>query len=108
MKKYYALGNYSKESFGGFVQNPDQDRKAVAEKLMSSIGSKLLSFDFLRGEYDFIASAEANSFEEIAGLKMALQATGAGNLIILESIDMNQIAKNAAKAIGNYTPPAKT
>ena len=39
---------------------------------------------------------------------MALQATGAGNLIILESIDMNQIAKNAAKAIGNYTPPAKT
>ena len=30
MKKYYALGNYSKESFGGFVQNPDQDRKAVA------------------------------------------------------------------------------
>lgn len=108
MKKYYALGNYSKESFGGFVQNPDQDRKAVAEKLMSSIGSKLLSFDFLRGEYDFIASAEANSFEEIAGLKMALQATGAGNLIILETIDMNQIAKNAAKAIGNYTPPAKT
>ena len=108
MKKYYALGNYSKESFGGFVQNPDQDRKAVAEKLMSSIGSKLLSFDFLRGEYDFIASAEANSFEEIAGLKMALQATGAGNLIILESIDMNQIAKNPAKAIGNYTPPAKT
>ena len=55
-----------------------------------------------------IASAEANSFEEIAGLKMALQATGAGNLIILETIDMNQIAKNAAKAIGNYTPPAKT
>ena len=80
----------------------------VAEKLMSSIGSKLLSFDFLRGEYDFIASAEANSFEEIAGLKMALQATGAGNLIILESINMNEIAKNAAKAVGSYSPPAKT
>ena len=108
MKKYYALGNYSKESFGGFVQNPDQDRKAVAEKLMSSIGSKLLCFDFLRGEYDFIASAEANSFEEIAGLKMALQATCAGNLIILESINMNEIAKNAAKAVGSYSPPAKT
>ena len=75
---------------------------------MSSIGSKLLSFDFLRGEYDFIASAEANSFEEIAGLKMALQATGAGNLIILESINMNEIAKNAAKAVGSYSPPAKT
>ena len=71
-------------------------------------GTKLLSFDFLRGEYDFIASAEANNFEEIAGLKMALEATGAGNVTILETINMNQIAKNAAKAVGNYTPPAKT
>ena len=60
MKKYYALGKYSKESFGGFIQNPEQDRKAVAEKIMSSIGTKLLSFDFLRGEYDFIASAESS------------------------------------------------
>ena len=108
MKKYYALGKYSKESFGGFIQNPEQDRKAVAEKIMSAIGTKLLSFDFLRGEYDFIASAEANNFEEIAGLKMALEATGAGNVTILETINMNQIAKNAAKAVGNYTPPAKT
>ena len=108
MKKYYALGKYSKESSGGFIQNPEQDRKAVAEKIMSSIGTKLLSFDFLRGEYDFIASAEANNFEEIAGLKMALEATGAGNVTILETINMNQIAKNAAKAVGNYTPPAKT
>ena len=108
MKKYYALGKYSKESFGGFIQNPELDRKAVAEKIMSSIGTKLLSFDFLRGEYDFIASAEANNFEEIAGLKMALEATGAGNVTILETINMNQIEKNAAKAVGNYTPPAKT
>ena len=100
MKKYYALGKYSKESFGGFIQNPEQDRKAVAEKIMSSIG--------LRGEYDFIASAESSNFEEIAGLKMALEATGAGNVTILESIDMNEIAKNAAKAVGSYSPPAKT
>ena len=39
---------------------------------------------------------------------MALQATGAGNLIILESINMNEIAKYAAKAVGSYSPPAKT
>ena len=106
--KFYAFGVYSEESFAGFIQNPDQDRRSVAENLVNKMGLKMLGFDFLRGDYDFIVSCEADSFEQVAGLKMALEASGAGSMMILEAIDMNSIAKIASEASTNYSPPSDT
>ncbi len=105
MSKFYGLGIYSEESYSGLIQNPHQDRKSAAEVLANAMGAKLISMDFLRGPYDFIIEIEADSFEDIAAIKMALEAQGAGELEILEVIDINSIAKKAGTAINNYTPP---
>ncbi|MBR91976.1 MAG: hypothetical protein CL903_04165 [Dehalococcoidia bacterium] len=106
--KFYAFGVYSEESFAGFIQNPGQDRRAVAENLVNKMGLKMLGFDFLRGDFDFIVSCEAENFEQVAGLKMAFEASGAGSMVILEAIDMNSIAKIASEASTNYLPPSET
>ena len=107
MSKFYGLGIYSEESYGGLIQNPEQDRKAVAEVLANAMGVKMISMDFLRGPYDFIVEIESDNFENVAAMKMALEAQGAGELEILEAIDINSIAKKAGTAINNYTPPSE-
>ena len=106
--QFMVLGKYSNQGLAGFIQNPGQDRRAVAENLVNKMGLKMLGFDFLRGDYDFIVSCEAESFEQVAGLKMALEASGAGSMVILEAIDMNSIAKIASEASTNYPPPSDT
>ena len=85
----------------GFIQNPGQDRRIVAENLVNKMGLKMLGFDFLKF-YDFIVSCEAESFERVR-LKMARNC-GAGSMMILEAIDMNSIAKIASEASTNYSP----
>mgnify|MGYP006109401249 FL=1 len=107
MSKFYGLGIYSEESYGGLIQNPEQDRKAVAEVLANAMGVKIISMDFLRGPYDFIVEIESDNFENVAAMKMALEAQGAVELEILEAIDINSIAKKAGTAINNYTPPSE-
>ena len=33
MSKFFILGTYSPESYEGFIKNPEQDRKALAQAL---------------------------------------------------------------------------
>tara|TARA_B100001971_G_scaffold159237_1_gene149117 strand:+ start:169 stop:495 length:327 start_codon:yes stop_codon:yes gene_type:complete len=108
MAKFYVLGNYTAKAFQGFIANPDTDRGAAIRGLISALGGKVLSYDILRGSYDFIVSVEAPSFENAAAAKLATEATGAvTNLTILEPININNVAKTAAKASATYKPPGK-
>ena len=59
MSKFFILGTYSPESYEGFIKNPEQDRKALAQALAKAMGAKITGMDFLRGSYDFIATIEA-------------------------------------------------
>ena len=104
MAKFYAIGTYSPESFQGFIKDPEQDRKAVIQGLAKAMGSDIAGIEFLRGPYDFIATIEADRFEDVAAIKMAVEAKGAGNVIILETVEINSIARKAGTAIANYSP----
>jgi len=106
MKKFYALGTYSSESYQAFIQNPDQDRKAAVLALTKAMGGKVANIEFLRGPFDFIASIEAESFEDVAAIKMAVEAQGVGEMDIFETVDINAIAKKAVTALSNYSPPS--
>ena len=94
MSKFYGLGIYSEESYGGLIQNPKQDRKAVVDVLANAMGVKVISMNFLRGPYDFIVEIESDNFENVAAMKMALEAQGAGELEILEAIAINLISES--------------
>ena len=67
----------------------------------------MVSYDALRGAYDFIVVFEG-TFEQAAGIKLATEATGAvTNITICEAININDAAGNAAKIAGAYKPPGQ-
>ena len=108
MAKFYLMGNYTAKAFQGFIANPDSDRGAAIKAVASAIGGKVLSYDIVRGSYDFIVSIDAPNFESMAAAKLATEATGAvTNINIMEPININNAAKLAAKAAGSYKPPGK-
>ena len=108
MAKFYLMGNYTAKAFQGFIANPDSDRGAAIKAVASAIGGKVLSYDIVRGSYDFIVSIDAPNFESMAAAKLATEATGAvTNISIMEPININRAAKLAAKAAGSYKPPGK-
>lgn len=104
--KFMVLGKYSNQGLAGFVQNPNDDRKAAISAMMEKAGGKLVELYLMRGEYDIAVIGEANSFEDIAAVKILVASSGAvENLTILEMVDMNSIANKAAAITGAYRAP---
>ena len=44
MAKFYILGRYTDKGLGGFVSNPDTDRKAATTALAEAGGAKLTGY----------------------------------------------------------------
>ena len=107
MAIFYALGNYTTQGFQGFIKDPTSDRSKAAKIAAEAVGAKLVSYTGLRGPYDFLAVFEG-TFAQGAGIKMATEASGAlCDIAVCEAIDINEIAKNAAKIASAYKAPGK-
>tara|TARA_B100001105_G_scaffold11037_1_gene8180 strand:- start:670 stop:987 length:318 start_codon:yes stop_codon:yes gene_type:complete len=105
MSIFITLGTYSNEGAGGLVEGKT-DRRAVMETFHSSVGAKLLDYHITRGKYDFCATVEADSFEMVAALALIAKSSGTVNdLVILESVDINEISNIAKTA--QFTAPHK-
>ena len=107
MATFYALGNYTTQGFQGFIKDPSSDRSKAAKIAAEAVGATLVSYTGLRGPYDFLAVFEG-TFAQGAGIKMATEASGAlCNIAVCEAININEIAKNAAKIAAAYKAPGK-
>ena len=106
MKKYIVMGNYTAKAFEGFMKNPSQDRAAAATQLSEAVGGKMVSFDIVRGAYDFVGVITGDvGFEATAAVKLAVESTGTiTNFTILEKMDINKAAELATKAMAGYKP----
>ena len=106
MAKYFIMGNYTAKAFQGFIKDPNQDRSAAVKALTESAGGKLESFTITRGQFDFCAVTTGDMpFENFAGIKLAVEASGTvENMTILEEMDMNKAAEQAAKSMAGYKP----
>ena len=103
MAIFVSLGIYSQKGADGII-NGSSDRKAAMEKLVGSVGGKLIDYHITRGQYDFVMISEADSFEAIAAC--ALKAKAAGTLseaITLESVDLNRVREFGNKV--DFSPP---
>ena len=69
MAKFYILGRYTDKGLGGFVSNPDTDRKAATTALAEAGGAKLTGYAGLRGKYDFMVEVEG-TFDQAAASGM--------------------------------------
>ena len=107
MAKFYILGRYTDKGLGGFVSNPDTDRKAATTALAEAGGAKLTGYAGLRGKYDFMAEIEG-TFEQCAAAAMTAVGSGAvSDFTILEDVDLNKIAETAKKMASGYKEPGK-
>ena len=89
MAKFYAMGNYTAQGFQGFLKDPTSDRSKAAQAAAEAVGAKFVSYDALRGSFDFIVVFEW-SFDQAAGVKLATEATGAlTNINICEAINIS-------------------
>ena len=104
--KFIVLAKYTKQGTDGWLENPDEDRRAMISELSKKIGGELLDLSYTRGIYDVVAIVEAPSTDIMTSLKLAMIKTGAiSELNILEDIDLNAIAKNGSQMIGLYKAP---
>jgi len=103
-KRYFILANYTQRAIAGMVQAPT-DRAAAVKKICKAVGAKFVSLDLCRGAFDIVVVVEADSFDKVLGLKMAVAASGAvGEFHILEPTDANAALKHAAAASKVYQP----
>ena len=78
--------------------------KAV-EAISQAMGGKVHSFDIVRGPVDFVAVVEADSFTNVAAIKLAVEASGSiSNMTICEAIDIKSAAEMAGKVASVYKP----
>ena len=107
MAKFYLMGNYTAQAFQGFLKDPNSDRSKAAKAAGDAVGAKMITYDALRGSFDFIVVFEG-SFEQAAGVKLATEATGAlTNINICEAINISGPANQAVKIAAQYRPPGK-
>ena len=107
MAKFIIMGKYTAKGLGGFVSNPDTDRRAATTALSESVGAKLTGYAGLRGEYDFMVEVEG-TFEQASASGMIAVSSGAvTDFSVHEVIDLNAVAKIANKTASGYKEPGK-
>ena len=107
MAKFIIMGCYTAKGLGGFVSNPNTDRKAATSALCESAGAKLTAYAGLRGKYDFMVEVEG-TFEQASASGMVAVSSGAvTDFSVHEIVDLNAVAKIANKMASNYKEPGK-
>jgi len=106
MMKFIVIASYSKQGTDGWLDNPDDDRRTMISAMMERIGGSLHDLVYCRGEYDVVATVEAPDLDSMTALKLAMMKTGAiAQMSVLESIDLNAVARQGANLIGAYKAP---
>ena len=107
MAKFIIMGCYTAKGLGGFVSNPNTDRKAATRALCESAGAKLTAYAGLRGKYDFMVEVEG-TFEQASASGMVAVSSGAvTDFSVHEIVDLNAVAKIANKMASDYKEPGK-
>ena len=76
MGKYLVQASYTPQGISGLVKNPE-DRTAVLQEMVSSLGGKIISFDYCFGDYDVVLILETPDDTSMAAFSMAVGASGA-------------------------------
>ena len=107
MSKFIIMGCYTAKGLGGFVSNPNTDRKVATTALCESAGAKLTGYAGLRGKYDFMVEVEG-TFEQASASGMVAVSSGAvTDFSVHEVVDLNAVAKIANKMASGYKEPGK-
>ncbi len=104
MPKYLLTASYTAEGIKGLVKDGGTKRRAVAARLIESLGGKIEALYFAFGETDVIAIVDLPDNAAAAAASLTIGGTGAlrGNLTVLLTPDE---IDQAVKKSGSYTAP---
>ena len=96
----------SRDNDGGIVCAMALMVALLISGMMERVGGSLHDLVYCRGEYDVVATVEAPDLDSMTALKLAMMKTGAiAQMSVLESIDLNAVARQGANLIGAYKAP---
>lgn len=97
------LACYTPNAMKGVIGG--SDRKAAVEAMLASVGGKLVSFMFARGEFDAVVTVDLpDRNAAVAGVMGVLASGGVSRLTMLEEIDMAAVLPLAQKAATVFIP----
>jgi|TARA_B100001964_G_scaffold43519_1_gene48411 uncharacterized protein with GYD domain len=106
MAKVYLIGSYSQQAQVSFVKS-GLNRQAKTKAALKKMGLKMTSYDYTRGEYDFVATVEG-TWEQVSGVLIMANASGDfDKAMALEAIPEKTLNQSLDKARGAYKPPSK-
>jgi len=96
--------NYTLDGIKGVLKEGGSARKAVAQKLVESVGGTLEAFYFAYGDHDVYVIADLPDNE--AAVSASLQVTAAGGATISTTVLLTpEQVDAAAKAVPEYRAP---
>ena len=97
------LASYGSNAMKGLIAG--SNRPKAIEDMLATVGGKLVSVMFTRGEFDAIVTVEVPDRDAVVAGTMAVLASGSlTRLSVLEELDMAAILPKAAKAAAAYKP----
>ncbi len=107
MPKFLALFSYSDEAIAAMIDNP-ADREAAVRRVVESVGARLESFYWMRGQFDGMAVIDAPDSLTMAGIETAVKSSGtvrSETHDLFSPDDIGHILERARLARENFTQP---
>jgi uncharacterized protein with GYD domain len=102
--KYLISGNYVGDGVKGLLKEGGTSRRETVEKLLASVGGKVESFYYAFGDTDVFVIVEAPDNATIAGVALAVNATGLVNVSTTVLMTPEEVDA-ATKKSPAYRPP---
>src|SRR5271157_3303209 len=104
MPKFLALASYTSEGIKGFTNVGGTARRAVADKLLKSLGGRLEAFYFAFGENDAYLILDVPDNLTAAAISLAVAGAGATRMKTIELLTPEEIDEAMKKQV-HYEPP---
>jgi uncharacterized protein with GYD domain len=104
--KYLWEVSYTSDGMKGVVKEGGTSRRSMIEKLASSMGGKIESFNFAFGENDAYIIAEFPGDVDAAAVALTVGAAGAATVRTITLLTPEQIDEAIQKTV-EYRPPGQ-
>lgn len=106
MGSYLVEFTYTEEGLKGLMKEGGSGRREATEKLVKSLGGKLVAYYFAFGDYDGIAIIEGGDNVDTTAAALIVNASGAVKTKTVVLLTPAEVDK-AVKKSGTYRPPGQ-
>ena len=106
MARYLWKVSYSVDGAKGLIAEGGTARRTTIQKLLRSVGGKLVSFDYALGEDDAYVIAEVSNAVDVAAVSLAVAAGGGARVTTVELLTPAEMDKAAKRNISYRAPGA--